>query len=165
MGRAAIFLSSLCAAAAAATAAAQAPSPPASEQADAFPCEGGRLVFFAQGSDRLDPYGAELIAGLAAYARRDGLMRVARLRIESGGDGFGAAFDRALSRRRSAAIRELLVAQGLAAGQIEIGEPEDALDEVPTADPDLQRRSWVALRIPIEVHRRRYPPGIVVECF
>jgi hypothetical protein len=132
-------------------------------------CAGGRQIFFEPNSDRLGSYEIELLERFASSSLEAGLRTVARIRIESGGDGSGDHFDRSLSLRRSGAIRAFLIARGFSPEQIEIAVDRyfggSSNDEASPERREFERMGWVAQLISAEEYRRRYPPGLIVECF
>lgn len=126
-------------------------------------CNGGAQIFFEAGSADINAYGAQRLESFVSYWHERGPPGF--VRIESGGDGVGDAFNRDLSRRRSEAIRTFLAARGhltretaVAVGE-EFGRPGDFEEH------GFQRMGWVAQRIPREDYERLYPPNLIVECF
>lgn len=129
-------------------------------------CAGGAFIFFEPGSDRIDPPAADRLEGFVATSRR--LNAESDIKIESGGDGFGAAFDPALSRRRSEAVRDFLLARGFAGARIRIAVEEEIShsDLGGHEESSFYRRlGWVAELVSRQEYLRHFPAGLVVECF
>ena len=126
-------------------------------------CHGGALIFFAAGSAEIDPIGAERLESFVGYWRKHGPRGF--VRIESGGDGVAAAFDRGLSRRRSEAIQAFLAKRSYPALEIVIAVGEEFGRPTDPKDSFYQQAGWVAQRIPRKEYERLYPPNLITECF
>lgn len=129
-------------------------------------CAGGRFIFFEPGSDRIDPAAAERLEAFAAGSRQ--LNASSDIKVESGGDGFGPAFDAALSGRRSDAIRAFLLARGLARDRIRIAFREEISRDEMGEDGSLAfygRIGWVAELVTRQEYLRHFPADLFVECF
>ena len=128
-----------------------------------YRCAGGAMIFFERGSARIGTEAANRLAGFVSGSRREGVVGV--VNIESGGDGYGRRFDAGLSRRRSDAIRALLARLGHRSTGTTVTVGEDLRRTSGTGDDYQTLMGWVAQRLPLEEYRRRYPPGLIVECF
>jgi hypothetical protein len=128
-------------------------------------CAGGAYIVFVQGSADLDATAQERLRQLAVWSRP--FRSMARLRVESEGDGEGAAFDRDLSRRRSNAIRSFLIREGYQPDQLVIGirgaDPNHRIG-VNEAEPELNRLGWVGQLLPSREYARHFP-NRNLECF
>ena len=129
-------------------------------------CVGGRMIFFAPGSDQLD---ADAIAYLEPYVRAPRPPDIDnQIDIESGGDGEFATFNADLSRRRSEAIRAFLIERGFQADRIRIHVRQNWGVRSPEGEEDelFQRRiGHVSERISREEYVRRFGPYRFSECF
>lgn len=130
-------------------------------------CAGGRMTFFERGSDRVEGPAVPMLDSFARYSLAQRANSV--ILIESGGDGTLSGFNPRLSRRRSEAIRDFLVAHGMSRRRIRIAVQEN-YGVRPLAGTDMDefaaRIGHVEERVTGEEYRRLYPqPGTIVECF
>jgi hypothetical protein len=128
-----------------------------------YRCAGGAMIFFERGSAQINTEGANRLASFVAGSRAEGIIGM--VNIESGGDGYGSRFNASLSRRRSEAIRTLLAYLRHRARSTNVVVGEDLRRSSETEDDYQTLMGWVAQLLPREEYDRRFPAGLIVECF